>query len=61
VFDAVEEAFDEVALATEPARQREALLAVGARGDVSPRILSSSVVDSSVFLARLVTAARDED
>jgi hypothetical protein len=61
VFDAVEEAFDEVALAIEPARQREALLAVGARRDVSPRILSGSVVDSSVFLARLVTAARDED
>jgi len=42
VLDPVEEAFDEVALPVEPAREGKTLLAVGARRDVCPSVLGGS-------------------
>lgn len=58
VFDAVEEAFDEIALPIEPARECKALLAVGARRDVGPGILAGSGFSDGVAVVALIGKQR---
>ena len=58
VLDAVEEALDEVALPVKPARERKALLAVGARRDVGPSILAGGSVADGVAVISLIGEQR---
>ena len=58
VLDAVEEAFDEIALPIEPARECRALIAVGPRRDVGPRILAGSDFSDGVAVVTLIGQQR---
>ena len=58
VLDAVEEALDEVPLPVEPAGERKALLAVGARRDVGPGILAGGGFANGVAVVAFVGEQR---
>ena len=58
MLDAIEEALDEVALAVEPSRECEALLAIGTRGDVRPDVLAGRRRPDGVAVITLVGQQR---
>lgn len=54
VLDAVEEPLDEIALAIDPAREGEALLAIGARGDVCPSVLTGGGFTDGIAVISII-------
>lgn len=58
MLDAVEEALDKVPLPVEPAGERKALLAVGARRDVGPGILAGGGFANGVAVVAFVGEQR---
>lgn len=58
MFDTVEEAFDEVALAIDPAGEGEALLAVLAGRYVGPGVLASGGIADGIAIVSLVAEQR---
>ncbi len=54
LFDPIEEAFDEIALAVEPWRKTKALVAVGPIGDVGPHTPGRSGLADGVAVIALV-------
>lgn len=58
MLDAVEEAFDQIALPVEPGREGEALFAVGARRDIGPGVLAGGDFPDGVAVVALVGQQR---
>ena len=58
MLDAIEEAFDEIALAIDPAREGEALLAVGTRRDIGPSVLAAGGLADGVAVISSVGEQR---